>query len=178
MARGASETRWLWWTIAGCVFVVVSAPVIISARPAPVLAVALVGGAVGLVVGIGAAIARIIWTHGMPLGERDPLLDAQSPYLRPGNRLGLLLAIGLIVFGIGGMSFSVYWYPRPDPFLPGVSPESYILPGLLLTLFILAFGVYWLVVTLYWARVVRRTRRSSATVGDLSPGQASKGDER
>jgi hypothetical protein len=104
VSQEASETRWLWWAFAGCVFVVVSAPVIISARPAPVLAVALVGGAVGFVVGIGAAIARIIWTHGMPLGDRDPLLDAQSPYLRPGNRLGLLLAIGLIVVAIGDIN--------------------------------------------------------------------------
>jgi hypothetical protein len=168
----------LWWAVAGCCFVVVFAPVIISARPAPVLAVALLGGAVGVIVGIGAAIARIIWTHGMPLGDRDLLRDAESPYLGPGNRLRPLIAIGLIIFAIGGMAFGVYWYPRPDPFISEVSAERYILPGLLLTLFMLALGVYMLVAELYWARVVRHARRSSSIVGDLSLGQVPKGDER
>lgn len=37
------ETRWLLWTLVGCCFLVVFAPVIISARPAPVLSVALLG---------------------------------------------------------------------------------------------------------------------------------------
>jgi hypothetical protein len=158
------EMRWLWWTIAGCCFVVVLAPVIISVRPAPVLAVALLGGAIGVTIGIGVAIARIIWTHGMPLGDRDPLLDAASPYLRSGNRLGALLAIGVIVFAIGGMAFDIYWYPRLHPFRPEVSSEGYALPGLLLLPFILAIGVYMSVLQLYWARVVRHARRASGDV--------------
>jgi 4-amino-4-deoxy-L-arabinose transferase-like glycosyltransferase len=91
--RGSSKTRWLWWTIAACCIIVVFAPVIITARPAPVLAVALVSSAVAGIVGIGAAVARIVWTHGRPLGDRDPMLDGGSPYLRPGNRLRLSFAM-------------------------------------------------------------------------------------
>jgi hypothetical protein len=166
--RGSSKTRWLWWTIAGCCIIVVFAPVIISARPAPVLAVALVGSAVAGIVGIGAAVARIVWTQGKPLGDRDPMLDAGSPYLRPGNRLRLLFAIGLIVFAIGGMAFEVSWYPRPHPFIPELTPKDYVLPSLLLMPFMLAFGVYLSVVELYWVRVVRQARRTSLNANDTS----------
>jgi hypothetical protein len=147
---------------------VLFAPVIIGARPASVLAVALVGSAVAVIVGIGAAVARIVWTHGKPLGDRDPMLDAGSPYLRPGNRLRLLFAMGLIGFAIGGMTFEVSWYPRPHPFIPEVTPEDYTLPGLLLMPFMLALGVYLSVVELFWARVVRQARRASLNAIDTS----------
>lgn len=159
--RGSSNTRWLWWTIAGCCIIVLFAPVIISARPAPVLAIALVGGAVAVNVGIGAAVARIVWTHGKPLGDRDPVLDAESPNLRPGNRIRLVVAIGLIALAIGSMAFEVSWYPRPHPFIPELTPEDYTLPALLLMPFMLTLGVYLSVVELYWARVVRQARRTA-----------------
>lgn len=110
-------------------------------------------------IGIGAAAVRITLTHGRPLGDRDPAMDAKSPLLRPGNRLRLLLAIGLIVVSIGGMAFDVYWYPRGHPFIPELTSEDYVLPGLLLGPFLLALAVYWLVVELWWARVVRHVRR-------------------
>ena len=142
------------------------APVIISARPAPVLSVALLGGAAAVIIGIGAAIVRIVLTHGRPLGDRDPALDANSPLLRPGNRLGLLLAIGLILFSIGGMAFDVYWYPRGHPFIPEMTSEDYVLPGLLLLPFLLALGVYWLAVQLWWARVVHQVRRGRSNADD------------
>lgn len=159
-------TRWLLWTIAGCCLLVALAPVIISARPAPVLSVALLGGAAAVIIGIGAAIVRIVLTHGRPLGDRDPALDANSPLLRPGNRLGLLLAIGLILFSIGGMAFDVYWYPRGHPFIPEMTSEDYVLPGLLLLPFLLALGVYWLAVQLWWARVVHQVRRGRSNADD------------
>jgi hypothetical protein len=160
------ETRWLLWTIAGCCLLVVLAPVIISARPAPVLSVALLGGTAAVMIGIGAAVVRIVLTHGRPLGDRDPALDANSPLLRPGNRLGLLLAIGMILFSIAGLAFAVYWYPRGHPFIPEMTPEEYVLPGLLLLPFLLALGVYWLVVQLWWARVVHQVRRASSSADD------------
>ncbi|SRR6266545_3448270 len=165
--RGSSKARWLWWTIAGCCIIVLFAPVIISARPAPVLVVALVGSAIAVIVGIGAAVARIVWTHGKPLGDRDPMLDTGSPYL-PGNRLRLLFAIGLVVFAIGGMTFEVSWYPRPHPFIPELTPEDYTLPGLPPMPFMLALGVYLSVVELYWARVVRQAGRTRLKANDTS----------
>lgn len=153
-------TRWLLWTIGGSCLLVALAPVIISARPAPVLSVALLGGAAAVMIGIGAAVARIVLTHGRPLGDRDPALDATSPSSPARQSPWLLLAIGLILFSIGGMAFDVYWYPRGHPFIPEMTSEDYVLPGLLLLPFLLALGVYWLAVQLWWARVVHQLRRA------------------
>ncbi|HKZ75783.1 MAG TPA: hypothetical protein VJ259_03890, partial [Actinomycetota bacterium] len=164
-AKGAAQPdrgmRWLWWVIGGCGLVVIAAPNVIRARPAPVEALALWGGAGAVASGISAAIVKIIWTKGRPLGERDPVLDYTSPYLRLSQRYGLVLAGVLVAGAVGGLAFDVYWYPRPDPFQRGLTAEEYVLGPTVLALFLLGLGAYLLVVQAYWARVVRRGRRAS-----------------
>jgi len=110
------ERRLVRWTLVGCVVVVIAAPLVIRSRAVPVLSLAVVGGVLAMMAGVAAALIRIRWTHGKPFGDRDPLRDATSPLLRSGQGRGLLLSIGMILTGVAGLAFAVYWYPRPDPF--------------------------------------------------------------
>lgn len=153
---------WLWWAIAGCLLIIVGAPALISSRPAPVRDLAIWGGLAAVLVGLGAAAVAILVTRGRPLGARDPSYEARSPYLRLAQRYGLVIATGLIALCAAGLALGAYWYPRPDP-RPGYSdtPEEYVLGPMVLALFLLALGTYWLAVQLYWWRVVRRTSRAS-----------------
>jgi hypothetical protein len=153
--RPGDGASWLWWTIGGCCFVAVAAPIFIRPRPVPMKALAVWGGAIALIVGVAAAIVRIAWTKGKPLGDRDPVRDRTSPYLRLSQRYGLAFTVGLVALSLAGLTFEVYWYPRPDPFVP-VTAEQYVLGPLVLELFLLALGIYLSVVQLFWLRVVRR----------------------
>jgi hypothetical protein len=154
--------------LVGCVVVVIAAPLVIRSRPVPVLSLAVVGGVLAMMAGVAAALIRIRWTHGKPFGDRDPLRDATSPLLRSGQGRGLLLSIGMILTGVAGLAFAVYWYPRPDPFdrdliVSGrrADPADYILAPLLLVLAILALGTYLTITTLYWRRVVSKALKES-----------------
>jgi len=160
----SDSSRALWWTIAGCLVVVIGAPLVVRSRPAPVGAIAGWGSAIASIGGVLAGVARIILTRGKPFGDRDPVRDVTSPYLRLSLRTGFVLTAGLIAGATLGIGFMAYWYPRPDPHLigtgPGDSPEEYALPPLFLFLILLAMGVYGITLQLYWARVVRRIRRA------------------
>jgi hypothetical protein len=160
------ERRLVRWTLVGFVVVVIVAPLVIRSRPVPVLSLSVVVGVLAMMAGVAAARIRIRWTHGKPFGDRDPLRDATSPLLRSGQGRGLLLSIGMILTGVAGLAFAVYWYPRPDPFdrdliVSGrrADPADYILAPLLLVLAILGLGTYLTITTLYWRRVVRQSSK-------------------
>ena len=161
--RHGESDRTLWW-IAGCVVVVIAAPLVVTSRPAQVGAIAAWGSAIASLAGLVSAVAHLLMTKGKAFGDPDAI-DLTSPYLRLGIRLNLAIGAGLVVSAATGIGFSVYWYPRPDPHLAGTAlegtPEEYALAPMFLCFFLLAGGVYWQTVQLHWAWMVRRARRRS-----------------
>jgi hypothetical protein len=154
----AAGGPWLPWIIGACCLTIVAAPILIRARPAPVSQIAIVGGAVAVLVGLVLALIIIKRTHGMPFGDRDPAKDRSSPYLRRASRMGFVMSLGTIAFALCGLAFASYWYPRPDPYIAGVTAETFVLGPLILCLVLLGGGVCVLTLQLYWARIVAEPR--------------------
>jgi hypothetical protein len=156
MEQSRSPSHGLLLVIAGCCLVTVGAPYVIVVRPVPVQRLVIVGGIIASVIGVGAGLIRIVWTRGQPFGNRDPLRDSASRYLRLARRYEFLIASAMIALSVAGLIFDVSWYPRPDPFVPEATAEQYILGPLILELVLLIGGIYWLVLQVYWLSVVRR----------------------
>ena len=156
----AKTNRALWSTIVICLILFVLVIPVVAPEQLDVLKVAVWGDAVGLVAGILGGLLWISWRHGLPFGPRDVDLDRSSPYLREGRRWAALLSIGMVVAGLAASAFAVSWYPNAHPDVSRLdTPEEYALGVLAGAWFLILLGTCWLVLEIYWVRVLSRARK-------------------
>jgi hypothetical protein len=156
----ARTNRALWVTVVACVVVVGFVIPTLTPRQLDVLKVAVWGDAMSLLAGVVGACLWIIWRHGLPFGLRDVGLERTSPYLRESRRWALLVSMGMVVAGLAASAFAVSWYPNPHPDVGRLeSPEEYALGVLVGAWLLLLLGTYWLVLEIYWFRVLSRPQK-------------------
>ena len=148
--------RTLWLVLGICLVVlVVVIPIAAPDHRIDVRPLAIWGGAVSILCGALGAVIWIAKSHGRPFGSRDLELDRSSPYLRENRRWAVLAGIGMLATGLAANAFAVSWYPNPHPDVGRTeTPEEYALGILVGAWFMLLLGTYWLVLEVYWSRVL------------------------